>query len=66
MADATWPGSLPSRERSQVEDQDRLFQALADRYLIEREIGSGGMATVYLQHDGQPLVADFVQITLES
>jgi len=30
---------------------DRLTTALADRYTIEREIGSGGMATVYLAHD---------------
>ena len=29
----------------------RLTTALADRYLIERELGSGGMATVYLAHD---------------
>ena len=29
----------------------RLRQALADRYTIERELGSGGMATVYLAHD---------------
>jgi len=28
-----------------------LTSALADRYRIEREIGSGGMATVYLAHD---------------
>ncbi len=27
---------------------DRLKAALADRYTIERELGSGGMATVYL------------------
>ena len=26
-------------------------QALADRYAIEREIGSGGMATIYLARD---------------
>lgn len=31
--------------------QERLSTALADRYLIEREIGSGGMATVYLAQD---------------
>jgi eukaryotic-like serine/threonine-protein kinase len=28
-----------------------LRDALADRYRIEREIGAGGMATVYLAHD---------------
>jgi eukaryotic-like serine/threonine-protein kinase len=30
---------------------DRLKAALADRYAIEREIGRGGMATVYLAQD---------------
>jgi TolB-like protein/Tfp pilus assembly protein PilF/tRNA A-37 threonylcarbamoyl transferase component Bud32 len=35
-----------------MEDQlDHLKMALADRYTIEREIGSGGMATVYLAED---------------
>ena len=29
----------------------RLTAALADRYLIERELGAGGMATVYLAQD---------------
>jgi hypothetical protein len=28
-----------------------ITAALSDRYVIEREIGSGGMATVYLAHD---------------
>jgi len=32
-------------------DQERLTKALADRYAIEREIGAGGMATVYLAQD---------------
>jgi serine/threonine protein kinase len=30
---------------------DRVKSALADRYRIESELGSGGMATVYLAHD---------------
>ncbi|HUQ21137.1 MAG TPA: protein kinase [Gemmatimonadaceae bacterium] len=30
---------------------ERLRSALADRYSIERELGSGGMATVYLARD---------------
>jgi serine/threonine-protein kinase len=35
----------------QTEQFDRLKAALADRYRIERELGAGGMATVYLAHD---------------
>ena len=34
-----------------AEPFDRLKAALADRYSIERELGSGGMATVYLAED---------------
>ncbi len=30
---------------------DRLWTALADRYAVERELGTGGMATVYLARD---------------
>jgi len=30
---------------------DRLKAALADRYTVERKIGAGGMADVYLTHD---------------
>jgi eukaryotic-like serine/threonine-protein kinase len=30
---------------------ERLRTSLADRYAIERELGAGGMATVYLAHD---------------
>lgn len=29
----------------------RLSAALADRYRVDREIGAGGMAMVYLAHD---------------
>jgi len=32
---------------------DRLATAPADRYRIERELGAGGMATVYLAHDAK-------------
>ena len=31
----------------------RITSALADRYRIERELGAGGMATVYLAHDAR-------------
>ncbi|WP_373069089.1 serine/threonine-protein kinase [Gemmatimonas sp.] len=30
---------------------ERLTTALSDRYRVERELGAGGMATVYLAHD---------------
>ncbi|TFH66839.1 MAG: serine/threonine protein kinase, partial [Gemmatimonadales bacterium] len=33
------------------DDLNRLKSALADRYPIERKLGSGGMATVYLARD---------------
>ncbi|MGH7647150.1 MAG: protein kinase domain-containing protein, partial [Gemmatimonadaceae bacterium] len=32
-------------------DISRLTATLADRYRVERELGAGGMATVYLAHD---------------
>ena len=31
--------------------KDRLQAALSDRYTVQRELGHGGMATVYLAHD---------------
>src|SRR5687768_16000512 len=34
-----------------MSESNRLAAALADRYRIERELGQGGMATVYLAHD---------------
>jgi Flp pilus assembly protein TadD len=34
-----------------ADNLDRLKSALTDRYLVERELGAGGMATVYLAED---------------
>src|SRR2546422_4531410 len=34
-----------------VDPLERLGQALAGRYALERQIGAGGMATVYLARD---------------
>jgi eukaryotic-like serine/threonine-protein kinase len=42
---------LSQPETTTPELLSRLQGALADRYRIEREIGAGGMATVYLAHD---------------
>jgi serine/threonine-protein kinase len=41
----------PARVVGSADLVARLSTALAERYRIEREIGSGGMATVYLAHD---------------
>ena len=34
-----------------MSDTDRLALAVMDRYAIERQLGAGGMATVYLARD---------------
>ena len=34
-----------------VDATEQLRRSLADRYRIERQLGAGGMATVYLAHD---------------
>src|SRR5207247_9178216 len=36
---------------SMADPFDHLKEAMADRYTLERELGAGGMATVYLAHD---------------
>src|SRR5688572_30675240 len=50
-ADATVRRSSIGVEVRMNASIERLSVALADRYRIERELGQGGMATVYLAHD---------------
>jgi len=50
----SWKRWLPARgaDGDNVDDLlSRLKPALADRYVVESEIGRGGMATVYLARD---------------
>ena len=48
---ATRPGQSPSLEAGVTSRTDQLNASLAKRYAIERELGEGGMATVYLAQD---------------
>ena len=41
----------PASSQSQIDSTSRLSVALADRYQLERILGAGGMATVYLARD---------------
>ena len=41
---------------------DRVKTALADRYAIERELGAGGMATVYLAEQDHPRRAVAIKV----
>jgi len=44
--------AVPETPRQQVANElERLRAALADRYRLERELGRGGMATVYFAND---------------
>jgi len=43
--------SLRTTHTGQGRMLERLRAALADRYRVDRELGAGGMATVYLAHD---------------
>jgi len=44
-------GALPRPSSALADLLARLHAALADRYTIERALGAGGMATVYLARD---------------
>src|SRR5215213_10003375 len=43
--------SILTQERSMADVPPSLAEALKDRYALQRELGRGGMAVVYLAHD---------------
>jgi serine/threonine protein kinase/tetratricopeptide (TPR) repeat protein len=46
-----YASQVPSQKTPGSASETRLQEALADHYRVDREIGRGGMATVYLAHD---------------
>ena len=49
-----WPATdtfSPERKGAAMELQEQLATALGDRYRVERELGHGGMAVVFLAED---------------
>lgn len=43
----------PSSEREMTKYMEHLTLSLAGSYVVQRELGNGGMATVYLAHDAR-------------
>ena len=50
-ATPTEPGVPPRTATTGVVEVSKVKQALADRYAVEKILGEGGMATVYLARD---------------